>query len=60
MYLTGMVDKRTLEKYEKEAKEKNPLPNESNEEANMLMETDVGIIEYLSKLSGFSGIIKQR
>merc|ERR1719317_1272909 len=23
MYLTGMVDKRTLEKYEKEAKEKN-------------------------------------
>ena len=45
---------------EKEAKEKNPLPNDSNEEANMLMETDVGIIEYLSKLSGFSGIIKQR
>ena len=23
MYLTGMVDKRTLEKYEREAKEKN-------------------------------------
>ena len=23
MYLTGMVDKRTLEKYEKEAREKN-------------------------------------
>ena len=23
MFLTGMVDKRTLEKYEKEAKEKN-------------------------------------
>ena len=45
---------------EKEAKEKNPLPNDSNEEANMLMETDVGIIEYLSKLSEFSGIIKQR
>ena len=45
---------------EKEAKEKNPLPDDSNEEANMLMETDVGIIEYLSKLSGFSGIIKQR
>ena len=44
----------------KEPEENNPLPKDSTEETNMLRETDVGIIEYLSELPGFSGVIKQR
>ena len=46
MYLTGMVDKRTLEKYEREAKEKNRETwylswcMDTNQEGNSILKFD--------------------
>jgi len=63
MNLTGMVDKRTLEKYEREAKEKSretwylswALDTNQEGESLLLLETDM-LLTYLAREFGMGSL----